>query len=221
MNRISRVANANKLPEGGRGLLWKRAMDITLALPLTIVLLPLMAVLALAIRIESPGPALLTQERVGLAGRPFRMYKFRSMHWGSTDEMHRLAVQNWFAGVAKQESYKIAKDPRVTRVGHILRRTALDELPQLFNVIVGTMSLVGPRPAMPYELHQYDAWYFKRFVVPPGITGPWQVGKHHQMPASKMIEMDLDYVTRISPLTDIRLLWLTIPAALRHARYEG
>src|SRR5207248_1964690 len=141
---------------------WKRPLDLLLTVPLLFALLPLVAGLALLVRAGSPGPAFYRQERVGLHGRPFRLWKLRTMAAEADPSAHRQAAASWFAGRPAGTAYKSLRDPRITRLGRLLRRTSLDELPQLLNVLRGEMSLVGPRPAIAYELRHYRPEYFDR-----------------------------------------------------------
>jgi len=191
-----------------------RLLDLVLGIVIPIALLPLMLVIALAIRLDSPGPVLYRQQRVGRAGMTFEMWKFRSMYVGSVDTNHRQAAAAWFAGNPSPGGYKAKDDARITRVGRALRRTSLDELPQFFNVIRGEMSLVGPRPAIPYELAYYEPAYFERQAVKPGITGPWQVFGRDRLAAPEMMALDLRYVRECSLALDLKILVLTLPALL-------
>jgi lipopolysaccharide/colanic/teichoic acid biosynthesis glycosyltransferase len=193
---------------------FKRPADLIVAIPLLLALAPLMAVTVILIRLDSPGQAIYAQRRLGRDGRPFRIWKFRSMYVGTDDGSHRQAAADWFAGVPAPDGYKLRNDPRVTRVGRLLRRTSLDELPQLFNVVRGDMSLVGPRPAIAYELDHYTDWFYERFAVRPGVTGVWQVTGRDWVPASEMMRMDCDYVHRCSPWIDLKILALTVPSLL-------
>jgi lipopolysaccharide/colanic/teichoic acid biosynthesis glycosyltransferase len=206
---------------GPQRLWWKRPLDLVLAAVLLLPGLPLIGALALAVAIESPGPAFFRQERVGQHGSRFRMWKLRSMHDVHHDETHRLAAADWFAGrAANGDRYKTLADPRVTRVGRWLRRLDMDELPQLFNVLRGEMSLVGPRPAIPYELGLYRPDYLERLQVPPGMTGLWQVTRRDRLSAADMMMLDLRYVRDASLGLDLRVLAMTAPALLRSALGE-
>lgn len=193
---------------------FKRPADLIVAIPLLAGLAPVMAVIVLMIRLDSPGPAVYVQRRLGRNGRPFPMWKFRSMYVGSDHASHRRAAANWFAGVPTTDGYKLRNDARVTRIGRFLRRTSLDELPQLFNVVRGDMSLVGPRPAIAYELDHYADWHYERFAVRPGVTGLWQVTGRDWVPATEMMRMDCQYVRRCSLWTDLKILALTVPSLL-------
>lgn len=191
---------------------WKRPLDLLVvgvSLPLV---LPITGLIAVLIRLDTPGPIFYRQERVGQGGRTFRIWKFRSMYHGSTDREHKEAVDAWFAGTPSQGGYKSPRDPRVTRVGRWLRRTSLDELPQLFNVLAGEMSLVGPRPAIPYELEYYLPDHFQRFQVKPGMTGLWQVSGRDACSAEQMMWFDSVYLRKVSLALDLRILVFTVPA---------
>lgn len=207
----------------------KRCIDVALAGTLLIVLSPLLLLIALLIRLESPGSPLFVQERVGArlrAGgdrwvwevRPFRVYKFRSMTQDADDSLHRAHIAAFANGqlepVDGKAPFKLTRDPRVTRIGGLLRKTSLDELPQLLNVVRGDMSLVGPRPVPTYEVAHYEPWQFERLAALPGITGLWQVRGRCALAFDEMIRLDLDYVRQRSILLDLKILALTIPAVL-------
>jgi lipopolysaccharide/colanic/teichoic acid biosynthesis glycosyltransferase len=193
---------------------WKRALDLAAGSVALVLLLPVMALLALWVRLDSPGPILFAQDRVGIDAHPFRMWKFRSMRVGMVDDRHREAVAAWFAANPGPDGYKSGNDPRITRVGRVLRRFSLDELPQLFNVIQGDMSLVGPRPAIAYELVHYEQAYFERFRVPPGMTGLWQVSGRDRTSAPEMMKLDIEYVRRLSLAMDLWIMAKTLPALM-------
>ena len=188
----------------------KRAFDLTVTTLALIPALPLMALIALAIRLDSDGPALFKQKRVGEGGRLFTMYKFRTMIVGAEALQEQVNVQDADGHVI----HKRADDPRVTRVGRFLRRTSLDELPQLFNVLRGEMSLVGPRPELPWLVERYEDWQRKRFEVPQGITGWWQVNGRADRPMHLHTEDDLYYIRNYSVWLDLKILWLTVQAVL-------
>ena len=187
-------------------LWWKRPFDVVLGTALLLITLPVILCLALGVELEDGGPAFFAQERVGHRGRRFRMWKLRTMHAGCEQVTHRRTAANWFTGRADGSAYKTLADPRITRVGRLLRRFDLDELPQLLNVMTGDMSLVGPRPAIPYELEHYEPVYFRRLAVPPGMTGLWQVSSREQLSAAEMMDLDLQYVREISPWLDLQVL---------------
>jgi lipopolysaccharide/colanic/teichoic acid biosynthesis glycosyltransferase len=197
---------------------WKRLLDLVLGTIALVCALPVILCLALAVVVDSPGPAFFGQERVGREGRRFRMWKLRSMRAGCDQAAHRRAAARWFAGRPTSDGYKSLDDARITRLGRILRRTNLDELPQLFNVVKGDMSLVGPRPAIPYELDHYRGADFRRLTVPPGLTGLWQVSRRDRLSAAEMIDLDLRYVRQASPWLDLRILFMTVPAVFASAR---
>ncbi len=211
-----RYRSAPAEPRQGRRTPWKRPLDIVLGTFTLIALSPLMAVLALLIRWDSTGPALYRQERVGQDGVPFEMWKFRSMYVWCDDRNHREAAAVWFSGRETPGRYKSERDPRITRIGRILRRMTLDEVPQLFNVLKGEMSLVGPRPAIPYEVDFYQPWYFERQGVKPGMTGLWQVSGRDQLSAPEMMALDVKYVRECSPWLDVKILMLTPVAMATH-----
>ena len=189
-----------------------RGLDIVLAVLLLIVLLPLLAVIAIVIRIDSPGPVLFRQRRCGLGLSQFTMNKFRTMHTGTSVDRHREFVLGLIrdgdaAGLPADGSlYKLEGDDRITPVGRVLRRLSLDELPQLWNVVTGDMSLVGPRPSIPYEVEHYPAEWCRRFSVKPGITGLWQVSGRSKIGLERMVELDLDYARRRSFWLNVRIL---------------
>jgi len=167
--------------------------------------------------LESPGNPFFGQERVGYEGRRFRIWKLRTMHAGCDQSVHQRTAARWFKGRASGERYKTLADPRITRIGSLLRRTNLDELPQFLNVVMGDMSLVGPRPAIPYELTHYRPAYFHRLSVPPGMTGLWQVTRRDRLSAAEMMQLDLRYVREASPWLDLKVLAMTAPALLASA----
>ena len=197
---------------------WKRPFDLVVGTIALLGALPLILCLALAVLLDSSGPAFFGQERVGRNGRRFRMWKLRSMQADCDQAVHRRAAARWFAGRPASDGYKSLDDPRITRLGRLLRRTNLDELPQLFNVVKGDMTLVGPRPAIPYELAHYRSADFRRLSVPPGITGLWQVNRRDRLSATEMMDLDLRYVQQASPWLDLRILFMTVPAVLASAR---
>lgn len=194
---------------------YQRMMKRVTDLLLTIILLPLglfaMSLIAIAIRLESAGPVIFKQLRVGENSRLFMMYKFRSMSPGAENFLHLVERTDDEGNMI----HKVEDDPRITRVGHFLRRTSLDELPQIFNVLKGEMSLVGPRPEMPQIVEKYEPWQHKRFVVPQGLTGWWQVNGRSDKPMHLHTEDDLYYVQNYSLLLDLQILFKTIGAVLR------
>jgi lipopolysaccharide/colanic/teichoic acid biosynthesis glycosyltransferase len=193
-----------------------RALDLAIASSLLVLLAPLLLVIALVIRLDSRGPALFRQRRLGRDLRPFVVNKFRTMHVDMRDDEHRAFVQRLIAGDAERhrELFKLAGDQRVTRAGRFLRKSSLDELPQLLNVVLGQMSLVGPRPPLDYEVEKYPAHAFGRFAVQPGITGWWQVCGRSQLSFDEMIALDLEYAARRSLWFNVRILARTLPVVL-------
>lgn len=197
----------------------KRCLDIVVAAACLLVLLPVLLLLAALVRVTSPGPIIFRQTRVGKDGRPFQMYKFRTMAANSDAEIHRAYTERLLRGnaVSVGGAFKLVNDPRVTAVGRILRRCSLDELPQLLNVLKGEMSLVGPRPPLAYEVELYDAWARRRLSVTPGMTGLWQVSGRSTLDFHQMVDLDLSYITNWSFMLDLRIV-LRTPAALITAR---
>ncbi len=189
---------------------WKRSMDVVIAAVALAVLSPLFGVLALLVRLDSPGPAFFGQVRLGANGRPFTCWKFRSMHEGAEARLTELAEKNQANG----HIFKMKDDPRRTRVGKLLRKTSLDELPQLWNVLRGEMSLVGPRPPLPSEVERYEPAHWARLRGVPGITGLWQVRARHRHDFQEMLQMDLEYLEDITFQRDLRIILMTIPAVL-------
>ena len=194
-----------------------RTRDIVIASMLLLVLAPTFGVIALLIRRVDGGPVFFRQERVGLGGRTFRLIKFRSMYVGNDDAAFRAHIAKSLVdpGPAKNGSYKLDHDPRVTPIGHWLRRLSIDELPQLINVVRGEMSLVGPRPALPWETELFPAEFARRTDVRPGLTGLWQVSGRSRLSTLQMLEYDLIYVARQTFLFDVGILLRTIPTLLR------
>jgi len=194
----------------------KRATDVCLSAGSLLALSPLLLVIAVMIKLDSPGPVFFTQERLGKSMRTFRMYKFRSMKADAADSLHREAVKRT-AESSRREigNFKSLEDPRVTRFGRFLRTWNLDELPNLINILKGEMSIVGPRPALDYELPYYKDWYYQRFDVRPGLTGLWQVKRADAEDFDEMIRMDVDYVEHMRPWLDARLIAMTIPSINR------
>lgn len=197
----------------------KRAIDLVVAVLLLVLLMPLLALLAVLVALDSPGPVLFRQTRQGLGRRPFTVFKFRTMRHGAAADLHR----RYIAKLAREgdtapagELKKLTADPRITRGGRFLRKTSLDELPQLINVVRGEMSLVGPRPALDYELEHYRPEHFERFEVRPGITGLWQVSGRSALGFHEMLELDSEYARRQGPLLDAAILARTPVALVRN-----
>lgn len=189
----------------------KRAMDIVIGSLMIVAVAPLCAIIALAIKLSSPGPVFFVQERVGKSGRPFKLFKFRTM----VDGAHLLHKNVAHLNTCDGPALKIPNDPRLHALGAFLRRSSLDELPQLMNVLRGEMSLVGPRPALPHEVDSYLPHYHQRLTVQPGMTGLWQVSGRAEVQFRRWMAMDVWYSRNWSPLVDWWILILTLPAVLR------
>ena len=192
-------------------VLWKRCLDIGASLVLLVLLLPLTVGVAIAVRVSSRGPVLFSQLRAGKNGRAFRMFKFRTM----IDGAHLLHEEVRHLNQCDGPALKIPRDPRLNAIGAFLRRSSLDELPQLWNVLRGEMSLVGPRPALLDEVRRYELPYHERLSVRPGLTGLWQVSGRANVPFRRWMAMDVWYVRNWSPLVDLALIARTLPAVLR------
>jgi exopolysaccharide biosynthesis polyprenyl glycosylphosphotransferase len=203
-------------PRLGRfSLRLKRAMDLAFGIAALVVLSPLLLVCALAIKLDSPGPVLFRQRRVGRGDRPFELYKFRSMSVDADARKDEVAQLNFHGGANDNGMFKIREDPRVTRVGRILRRLSLDELPQLFNILRGQMSLVGPRPLIENEDRQIEGRLRRRLDLTPGLTGLWQAHGRSEIPFEEMVNLDYLYVTNWSLWGDIKLLMRTFAVVTR------
>ena len=202
---------------------FKRAFDLLAATVMLIVLSPVMLVVALLVKKSSSGPVLFAQERLGRDGKPFKFYKFRSMEHNSDDAIHRQFVAMFIGGDdegcvesnAGDEVFKLKLDPRVTPIGAMLRKTSLDELPQLFNIIMGDMSLVGPRPPIAYEIENYLPWHMERLKAVPGLTGLWQVSGRSSVTFEEMVRLDIRYINNWSPWQDFIIILKTIPVVLQ------
>ncbi|MBS0150552.1 MAG: sugar transferase [Nitrospira sp.] len=199
----------------------KRGIDIMLSAILLFLLLPVFALIAVLVRMSSPGPVFFKQTRVGHLMKPFTMYKFRTMHTAADHQVHHDYV-SWFITASDQALsqqkpavFKLTHDSRVTSIGRFLRRTSLDELPQLWNVLIGNMSLVGPRPPLPYEVQQYKPWHRRRVLeARPGITGIWQVVGRSRTTFDEMVRLDLQYTRTMSLWLDIKILLATPTAVI-------
>jgi lipopolysaccharide/colanic/teichoic acid biosynthesis glycosyltransferase len=195
-------------------------LDVVVAVALLVLLAPLMVLIAALIRLESRGPVLFRQRRLGRSLAPFTVHKFRTMVDGASHDVHRAFVEGLIAGHQPASPgngaarFKLPSDSRVTRVGRILRRASLDELPQLWDVVRGCMSLVGPRPPIQYEVDRYPPHWFGRFAVKPGVTGLWQVSGRSELTHEQMIELDIEYVQQRSVRLNLWILLCTIPAVL-------
>jgi exopolysaccharide biosynthesis polyprenyl glycosylphosphotransferase len=195
------------------GLVFKRVIDIVGSTIGLVLLSPLFVVTAIAMRLMDDGPVFYSQTRIGLHGRPFRMFKFRSMVPDAHERLDEVAHLNERSGIL----FKAKDDPRVTRIGGWLRRTSIDELPQLWNVLTGSMSLVGPRPPLPEEVEQYDIWHRRRLSMKPGITGLWQVEARNEPDFDALVEHDLVYIDDWSIWLDLKILARTLPALMAHS----
>ncbi len=209
----------------------KRVFDVVFASIALVLLTPVFLVVALAVRLSSRGPVLFRQTRVGLNGQTFTMLKFRSMRTGSSTDIHSEYTRQWIYGRtgsstngsgygngngdSSPDLHKMTEDPRITPVGRFLRAASLDELPQIWNVLRGDMSVVGPRPALPYEVERYTEQHKRRLAVPPGITGAWQVSGRSHLTFEEMVALDVDYIERWSISRDMALVLRTVPAILQ------
>ena len=228
LREVTYIPASKALDSGRLYMIVKRLLDILVSAVALIVLAIPMAIIALVIKIDSAGPAIFRQRRVqgnqaSQDDRPeentFTFYKFRSMYQDADQRLHQRYVEQAIRNGGKtphQNSglYKLADDPRVTRVGRFLRTTSLDELPQLWNVLSGRMSLVGPRPAIPYEVSRYKGWHRQRLEVTPGITGLWQVNGRSRLPFDEMVRLDIEYAENRSLRMDLGILLQTLPAVV-------
>jgi exopolysaccharide biosynthesis polyprenyl glycosylphosphotransferase len=204
------------------GMLMKRLFDLIVSVSLLTLFHPLILFISLLIKIFSPGPVLFRQVRAGQHGREFTMWKFRTMKLETDDSIHREYATKLITGqelnfsdaLRREQVFKMTTDPRVTPIGHILRRTSLDELPQLLNVAKGEMSIVGPRPPIFYELNHYKEWHKKRLRAKPGLTGLWQVSGRSSVPFDEMVLLDLYYIDHWSLKTDLEILFRTVPVVI-------
>jgi len=207
----------------GLGGAVKRAVDILGAGAMLLVLSPVFLVLALLVKRSSAGPVFFVQERLGRNGRPFKFYKFRSMRHDSDDAIHRQFAAMFINGDEDgcraqnggKDLFKIEEDPRVTAIGSWMRRTSLDELPQLYNILIGDMTLVGPRPPIAYEIENYQPWHLERLKVTPGLTGLWQVMGRSKVSFDEMVHLDLHYINHWSLALDVEIVLRTVPVVLR------
>jgi len=203
----------------------KRTLDVIAATAGLILASPVLVLIAVAIRAESPGSVMFSQERVGLGGRPFLLYKFRTMNAAADEETHRRLVHRLIRGSATDDNavagtwVPLEGDPRVTRVGRFLRRSHLDELPQLINVLRGEMSVVGPRPPIPYEVELYEPWHLRRLSVIPGLTGLWQVRGWGKLSFDEGVALDLEYIDHRSFAGDLQLVLRTLWQIVRGKQF--
>jgi undecaprenyl-phosphate galactose phosphotransferase len=206
-----------KMPQNYENALfsvYKRVFDVVSTVIGGILLFIPFVVISLLIKLSSKGPIFYTHTRIGKDCKPFQFYKFRTMQVGSDDKLHREFVSEFIQSNGSEGVKKITDDPRVTSVGRFLRKTSLDELPQLLNVLKGDMSLVGPRPCMPYELESYQQWHRRRLSVIPGCTGLWQVAGRSAVDFNDMVILDLFYIDNMSPLFDLKIIARTLPVML-------
>lgn len=204
----------------GRYLRLKRAMDVVLTVMALIPISVVMLVTAIIIRLDSPGPAIYRQTRYGVNGQRFTFYKFRSMYQNVASDVHEKATATFMDGAGelnrgdKDMPYKLGDDSRVTRVGRFIRKTSIDELPQLWNILKGDMSIVGPRPPVEYEIKRYSARHFLRLTGKPGLTGTWQVFGRGRVTFEEMIDQDISYLETQSLIYDLKLMVLTVPVMI-------
>ncbi|NLS79082.1 MAG: sugar transferase [Chloroflexi bacterium] len=195
----------------------KRFIDLIISAIALLVLSPVLAAIALAVRLDSPGPALFAQRRVGKGGKEFTLVKFRSMYYGADEGIHRAFAKQYIHGQCEVDGntcFKPKDDPRVTRVGKFLRMTSLDELPQLWNVLKGDMSMVGPRPAVRYEVEEYERWQLQRLAVLPGLTGLAQVSGRSSLAFNAIARLDVQYTEERNLWLDLWILVMTVPVVL-------
>jgi exopolysaccharide biosynthesis polyprenyl glycosylphosphotransferase len=197
-------------PSNPLQLVVKRAVDLTLSLFVFLLTLPIQVLAAIAIRLSSSGPIFFQQMRCGLNGRHFTLVKFRTMESGAEEKLHEISHLNEMSGPV----FKASNDPRRTMVGRLLRRLSIDELPQLWNVIVGDMSLVGPRPPLPEEVSRYEPWQRRRLSMKPGLTCLWQISGRSEVDFDRWMELDLKYIDTWTPMLDLKILAKTVPAVL-------
>jgi lipopolysaccharide/colanic/teichoic acid biosynthesis glycosyltransferase len=215
---VARSSTSGPTEVWGRRVWAKLVLDVSLGAIALVLSAPLLVLAAIAIRISSHGPVLFRQQRIGQAGKPFTMWKFRTMRVTNDDSAHRAYVRAMLLGGEYPQPGRLGlhklDDDRVTAVGRLLRRTSVDELPQLFNVLRGDMSLVGPRPALPWEVELFSPVDLVRFDVKPGITGLWQVSGRSRLTMRQALELDRAYVTQQSLLLDLKILLKTLPVVL-------
>ncbi len=189
----------------------KRIIDILMSVLSLIVLSPVFIIIAIAIKLDSSGPIVYSQTRVGKNGKHFKMFKFRSMIINAEEMLTELKPMNEMDG----PMFKIKEDPRITRIGRFIRRTSIDELPQLINILRGEMSIVGPRPSLPSEVKEFESWMMERFVVKPGLTCFWQVSGRNNIPFHKWMELDIKYVKERNLWLDVKLVFKTIKVVIK------
>ena len=188
----------------------KRIFDLVVSLAGLVLLIPIIPVIAVMIKLDTPGPVFFKQDRVGKDRRPFKFYKFRSMRQGADLQKKEMEALNEQDGPI----FKVRTDPRITSVGRFLRRSSLDEIPQIFNVVRGNMSIVGPRPPLPSEVENYQPWHLRRLEVTPGITCFWQISGRSQLSFNEWMRLDMEYIKHRSFKTDLTIFLKTIPAVI-------
>ena len=204
--------------------MYKSVVPATVASLSLLCFRPVLLLVAAAIKLESHGPIFFVQTRIGRGNRMFRMLKFRTMRADADPALHRQYVESFIqAGARRPEGTeticKIVNDPRITSIGHFLRRSSLDEVPQLLNVLLGDMSVVGPRPPIPYEVEAYELWHRKRLDMKPGVTGLWQVSGRNRLPFEEMVRLDLFYIENWSVLFDLKIIFRTMVVVFRGDGY--
>ncbi|HYG24738.1 MAG TPA: sugar transferase [Verrucomicrobiae bacterium] len=217
---LTQPAAQGRLIETGIPI-WKRILDIALIVGTAPVWLPIMLLVGLLIKTVSPGPALFRQERVGYLGRRFTCFKFRTMVVNADVNIHKGHLAYLMGSNAPMTKLDSARDPRLIPCGLLLRSLGIDELPQLFNVLRGDMSLVGPRPCVPYEYEGYAAHHRQRFEAAPGLTGLWQVSGKNRTTFEQMIQLDIHYARNLSFVTDLKIMFKTVPAILSQTKDLG
>ncbi|MDO5804172.1 MAG: sugar transferase [Clostridia bacterium] len=212
MNEFEKLREKYNIKLPGKGYLFvKRVMDIVCSAFALIVLSPILLITALAIKLESPGPAVFVQKRVGVNGKEFNMYKFRSMCMDAEEKLKKIQHKNETEG----PTFKMQEDPRITRVGHFIRKYSIDELLQLVNILKGDMSIIGPRPALPREVAQYGEFDKLRLLVKPGLSCYWQISGRSDIPFDEWMKLDVKYIREMNLLTDIKIILLTFPAVIK------
>lgn len=212
MNEFEELKKKYNIKLPGKGYLFvKRVMDIVCSALALIVLSPILLITVLAIKIESPGSVVFVQKRVGINGKEFSMYKFRSMCMDAEEKLKKLQDKNETEG----PTFKMQQDPRITKVGHFIRKYSIDELLQLVNILKGDMSIIGPRPAIRREVDQYGEFDKLRLLVKPGLSCYWQVSGRSNIPFDEWMKLDVKYIKEMSLLTDIKIILLTFPAVFK------
>ena len=194
---------------------WKRAIDVLGAVVSLVILVPQFLVVAIFVKIVSPGPVFFKQQRIGYLGKQFTMWKFRTMHLNAATKVHQQHLSDLINNEVPMEKLDKTNDNRIIPLGAFFRRTGFDELPQIINVLKGEMSLVGPRPCLPYEADHYQDWHKKRFFAVPGITGLWQINGKNKTTFTQMIKFDISYLQKLSLWNDVKIIIKTIPSLIK------